>query len=258
MNLSSGAIHELLELKYRQYHTPDFIENDPVSIPHKFNTKEDIEIAAFFAATIAWGQRKTIVYNASRLMNMMNNEPYDFIMNSREKDLKKLDGFVHRTFNNSDCLYFVASLKNIYLHWGGLQNVFEKGYEKDQTIKSAIIYFREKFFELPYLKRTAKHISNVEQNSAAKRINMFLRWMVRYDEGLVDFGLWKGIPTAALHIPLDLHTGNTARKLRLLTRKQDDWKAVEELTGVLRKFDKQDPVKYDYALFGMGIYEGKI
>jgi uncharacterized protein (TIGR02757 family) len=245
----------LLEAKYLLYHNADFIANDPISIPHCFQLKEDIEISGFLAATIAWGQRKTIVSNANRLMKLMENKPYDFIMHAGDNDLKRLDGFVHRTFNSTDCLYFVSSLRNIYQNYSGLQGVFEKGYKDSLSIKDAISHFRTIFFEQPHLNRTCKHVSNVEANAAAKRINMYLRWMVRNDGKKVDFGLWNGIPTSALHIPLDVHTGNLARKLGLLSRKQDDWKSVDELTGTLRKFDINDPVKYDFALFGMGINE---
>jgi len=250
-----NGLHEILENRYLLYHHPNFINNDPISIPHIFRRKEDIEISGFLTAIISWGQRKTIVSNGNKLMQIMDNEPFAFIMNANEKELAKLGGFVHRTFNAIDCLYFIASLQNIYCNHGGLQSVFEKGYSFDNTIKSAIIYFRSVFFKLPYIARTQKHIANVTANSSAKRINMFLRWMVRDDNRLVDFGLWNGIPASALHIPLDVHSGNVARKLGLLTRKQDDWKAVEELTSELCFHDASDPVKYDYALFGMGIFE---
>jgi uncharacterized protein (TIGR02757 family) len=251
--VSFEMLQELLETKYLRYHSADFITNDPISIPHKFQHKEDIEIAGFLTATIAWGQRKTIVSNASRLMQLMDDDPFEFIINAGKLEMERFEGFVHRTFNSADCLYFMESLRNIYSERGGLQNVFEKGFQASNTIKGSISAFRSVFFELPHLNRTCKHVSNVDANAAAKRINMFLRWMVRPNDGGVDFGLWKGIPTSALQIPLDVHTGTISRKLGLLTRKQDDWKAVEELTAQLRKFDPNDPVKYDYALFGMGI-----
>jgi uncharacterized protein (TIGR02757 family) len=249
-----AELQELLEQKFNQYHNRDFILNDPISVPHQYEKKEDIEISGFLAATIAWGQRVTIIKNANRLMHLMDNNPYEFIMYAKDIELLNFEKFVHRTFNPVDCLYFIESLRNIYQNHGGLQTVFEKGYNTDNSIKSSISGFRNVFFELPHLKRTGKHIANVNANASAKRINMYLRWMVRNDHRLVDFGIWDGIPPSALHIPLDVHSGNVARKLGLLVRKQDDWKAVEELTSVLRIFDPLDPVKYDYALFGMGIY----
>ena len=185
----------------------------------------------------------------------MDNSPYDFILNHTENDLNRLKKFKHRTFNGEDCVFFVKSLKNIYTHHNGLQNVFETAYNKNKNIKDSIIYFRKIFLELKHEKRVEKHIANVEKKSAAKRINMFLRWMIRKDKFNVDFGLWKNIPTSALMIPLDVHTANVSRKLNLLERKQNDWIAVEELTLNLKKFDKTDPVKYDFALFGLGAFE---
>jgi uncharacterized protein (TIGR02757 family) len=256
MDYTFEELQHLLESKYQQFHSVGFIDSDPVSIPHRYSRKEDIEIAGFLAATIAWGQRKTIITNSLRLMNFMDNCPYEFITKAPESDFSRVENFVHRTFNSTDCIYFIHSLRNIYARHNGLQNVFEKGYSINNSIKSAIVNFRKVFFELPFLQRTTKHVANPEANSSAKRLNMFLRWMVRSDGNKVDFGLWNGIPTSALFMPLDVHTGNVSRKLGLLSRKQDDWKAVEELTITLRKFDSNDPVKYDYALFGMGVFEG--
>lgn len=255
MDLSHNELYELLESKFQRYHSFGFIESDPVSIPHRFSRKEDIEISGFMAATIAWGQRKSIITNSLRLMELMENAPFEFISSASEKEFVRFEKFVHRTFNGSDCIYFIHSLRNIYKRHNGLQTVFESGYQHNQTIKSAIDHFRNTFFELPYLPRTTKHVANPNANSSAKRLNMYLRWMVRTNS-TVDFGLWKDLPAAALHIPLDVHTGNISRQLGLLTRKQDDWKAVEELTSILRQFDPTDPVKYDYALFGMGVFEG--
>lgn len=253
--LEKHKIKLLLEQKYRQYCTIDFIKDDPVSIPHLFTNKEDIEIAAFLSATIAWGYRPNILKCAQRLMKLMNNVPYDFVMHAGNKNLKPLQKFVHRTFNFDDLLFFIAALKNIYSNHGGLEKVFTKGYQRNQSIKESIIYFRKIFFETEHFKRSEKHISDPERNSAAKRINLFLRWMVRNDNNGVDFGIWKKINPSHLMCPLDLHAGNTARKLGLLQRKQNDWKAVEELINNLKKLDAEDPVKYDFALFGLGIFE---
>lgn len=248
-------LKSFLDEKYFLYNNPQFIESDPISIPHRFKLKEDVEISGFLAATIAWGQRRTIITNALRLMHLMDNEPYRFIREASEHEFEKLNGFVHRTFNSDDCLFFIYSLRNIYRNYNGLQGVFENFFAETGNIKSSIAGFRSVFMETPHLSRNLKHLANVDANSSAKRINMFLRWMVRKDDKGVDFGLWTGIPQSALYIPLDLHTGNTARKLGLLSRKQNDWKAVEELTSVLRKFDPTDPVKYDFALFGLGVFE---
>ena len=228
--------------------------SDPIQVPHRFSQKENIEIAAFLTATIAWGNRQSIINNALKLMNWMDNQPYDFILNASPVEKEKLQGFVHRTFNGRDCLFFVESLKNIYKNYGGLQHVFEEGFQKNNTVKSALSHFHKRFFEIGG-ERTRKHVSNVDKGASAKRLNMFLRWMVRKDNTGVDFGLWNGIPTSALMLPLDVHTGNVARKLGLLQRKQNDWKAVEEVTANLRLFDSSDPIKYDFALFGLGAFE---
>jgi len=244
-----------LEKKYRQYDQLDFIKTDPVSIPHRFTKKEDIEIAAFLSSTIAWGYRPNIIKSAEKLVMLLNNFPFDFVMNVKEKELKLLKTFVHRTFNGDDLIFFILSLKNIYKNHNGLQEVFFNGYKKNQLIKDSITHFRKIFFEYEHLQRTEKHISNPENNSACKRINLFLRWMIRNDKKGVDFGIWKNFSPSALFCPLDLHSGNVSRKLGLLTRKQNDWKAVEELTANLRKFDPADPVKYDLALFGLGVFE---
>jgi uncharacterized protein (TIGR02757 family) len=184
----------------------------------------------------------------------MDNRPFEFVLNASEQEISYLKKFVHRTFNGEDCMYFVRSLKNIYKNHGGLEEIFESGFRKENSVKSALAYFYRVFFEFPG-ERTRKHIANVERGASAKRLNMFLRWLIRNDNCGVDFGLWKGIPASELMLPLDLHTGNVARKLTLLKRKQNDWKAVQEVTQTLRKFDPKDPVKYDFALFGLGIFE---
>ncbi len=247
-------IKVFLDEKAIKYNQPFFIETDPIQVPKNFSGKENIEIAAFLTATIAWGNRQSIIKNATKLMSLMENEPHDFVLNSSTSDLKILEKFVHRTFNGSDCMYFVCSLKNIYQNHGGLQSVFEKGYLKENEVKSALSEFHNVFFEIAG-ERSRKHISNVAKGASAKRLNMFLRWMVRKDKTGVDFGLWKGIPQSELLLPLDIHTGNVARKLGLLQRKSNDWKAVEEVTQVLRGFDSADPIKYDFALFGLGAFE---
>lgn len=249
-----AELKEFLDEKTEKYNRPAFIESDPVQVPRQFSRKENIEIAAFFTATISWGNRPAIIKNALRLMEWMDNSPYDFIMKSPANGFNVLNPFVHRTFNGGDCIYFARSLKNIYSNHGGLQQVFETGFQQEGSVKSALEYFHSVFFELVG-ERTRKHVANVQRGASAKRLNMFLRWMVRNDHRGVDFGLWEGIPQSALMLPLDVHTGNVARKLGLLNRKQNDWKAVEEVTATLRKFDPADPVKYDFALFGLGIFE---
>ena len=248
-------IKEFLDEKVLQYNSISFISSDPVQIPHSFSKKEDIEIAGFLTATIAWGQRKSIILNAQRLMSMMPGGPHEFLINASDDDLKTFIIFVHRTFNGFDCIFFLKSLRNIYQNFGGLGSVFEESYLRNKDVYSTLAEFRELFLSLPESGRTSRHVSNVNKGSAAKRLNMFLRWMIRKDNHGVDFGLWEKIPMSALYIPLDLHSGNSARKLGLLKRKQNDWKAVEELTGILREFDSEDPVKYDYALFGLGVFE---
>jgi uncharacterized protein (TIGR02757 family) len=250
------GIQALLEEKTILYNQPDFIPSDPISIPHHFTRREDIEISGFLVATIAWGQRTTIVKNGFRMMNFMDNAPYDFIMNAGLADLKRIETFVHRTFNGVDALFFIESLKSIYQNHGGLEQVFLAGLSKgDNNVYHSIIHFRKIFLETPHLSRSQKHIADPASGSTAKRINMYLRWMIRKDNNGVDFGLWNSISPALLCCPLDVHVGNVARKTGLLLRKQNDWKAVEELTSNLRMFDKNDPVKYDFALFGMGVFE---
>lgn len=246
-------IKAFLEKKVRQYNTVDFITHDPVAVPHAFTRNEDIEIAGLLTATLAWGNRKAILKSARQLMAWMDNQPYDFILHASKKELEPLKRFVYRTFNGTDALFFLDALKHIYTKHGGLEAVFTHGYQQDLTVKSALQYFRQVLFDAAHQKRTEKHVANPNKGSSAKRLNMYLRWMVRQDENGVDFGLWKHIPASALMIPLDVHSGTQARNLGLLLRQQNDWKAVEELTETLRKFDSNDPVKYDFALFGMGV-----
>ena len=247
-------LKSFLDEKYAQYNQPFFIETDPIQIPKLFAEKEDIEIAAFLTATIAWGNRISIIKNAEKLMRMMGEQPSGFVRNATQTEIETLQKFVHRTFNGTDCIYFIRSLKHIYQNRGGLQTLFEAGFKRQNTAYSAIENFFQVFFELPG-ERTRRHVPDVAKGSAAKRLNMFLRWMVRTDNSRIDFGLWKGIPSSALMLPLDVHTGNVARKLGLLTRNSNDWKAVEEVTSALRVFDPADPVKYDFALFGLGAFE---
>lgn len=252
--MNKVVLKEFLDAKVVQYNNPKFLESDPLQIPHKFSKKEDIEISAFLTATIAWGNRKSIINNAKKMMGLLDHSPYDFILNHEETDLERLSGFVHRTFNEDDLAYFIKSLKNIYAKQGGLEAAFCK----EATAKSmqpAISNFKKIFFELPHQTRTTKHVSDPLKGSAAKRINMFLRWMVRDNSTGVDFGIWKSLSPAQLSCPLDVHSGNVARKLKLLRRKQNDAKALAELDANLRKLDPKDPVKYDFALFGLGVFE---
>lgn len=252
--LKHEDLKKFLDKKVEEFNRPNFIQTDPIQVPKQFSEKEDIEIAGFLTATISWGNRPAIIKNANRLMTLLENQPHDFILNASEKEINRLERFVHRTFNGNDCIYFVHSLRNIYKNHGGLQIVFESGFQHDKTIKSALANFYKIFFELEG-ERTRKHISNVSKGASAKRLNMYLRWLVRKDKNGVDFGLWNGIPTSELMLPLDVHTGNVGRKLGLLHRKSNDWKSVAEITASLRKFDWEDPVKYDFALFGLGVFE---
>lgn len=249
--MTQEQLLEFLEEKVELYNTPNFIESDPIQVPHLYTQKEDIEIAGFLAATIAWGNRKMIVKNAHRMMELMGNSPYDFVMSHTDEDLERLTDFIHRTFNSQDFIGFVKGLNNLYTKYESLENVFNR-YD---DLQLSIHHFKQDFFDGTHLKRTEKHISDPLKGSAAKRINMFLRWMVRNDKQ-VDFGIWKSISPAQLSCPLDVHSGNVARKLGLLSRKQNDAKALAELNRSLIAFDPNDPVKYDFALFGLGVFEG--
>lgn len=253
--LNKSELKEFLDTKVNLYNHPKFIESDPIQVPHLFSKKEDIEIAGFLTATIAWGNRKSIINNAHRLMQLLDNSPFDFMTNHKDSDLEKLQSFVHRTFNGDDLIQFVHSLKYIYQKHDGLEAVFSK-HAKSDSLQTSIHEFKKVFFQTPHLPRTKKHVSDPLKNSAAKRINMFLRWMVREDNNGVDFGIWKSLSPSQLSCPLDVHSGNVARKLGLLKRKQNDAKALSELDKNLRKIDPNDPVKYDFALFGLGVFEG--
>lgn len=252
--MTQSDLKEFLDEKVALYNTTNFIETDPIQIPHLFTQKEDIEIAGFLAATIAWGNRAMIIRNSKKMMELMGNSPFDFVMAHSDADLNRLNDFVHRTFNGTDFKTFIQALNNIYQNHGGMESVFSAHLQAD-NLQPAINAFKNTFFEIPHLPRTQKHVGDPLKGSSAKRINMFLRWMVRSDKSGVDFGLWKSIPSAALSCPLDVHSGNVARKLGILNRTRNDAKAVIELDLYLRELDSFDPVKYDFALFGLGAFE---
>lgn len=249
--MTPNELFDFLEEKVDLYNHPNFIESDPIQIPHQFSLKQDVEISGFLAASIAWGNRKMIIRNAQKMMELMGGTPYDFVMNHTDNDLERLQNFVHRTFNSDDFVGFVKGLKNVYLQYDSLENIFNR----HEDLQLSIHHFKNDFFDGTHLPRTEKHISDPLKGSAAKRINMFLRWMVRNDQR-VDFGIWESISPAQLSCPLDIHSGNVARKLGLLIRKKNDAKALQELDLNLRKLDPNDPVKYDFALFGLGVFEG--
>lgn len=253
------ALKDFLDVKVEQYNTPNFIANDPICIPHRFSKKQDIEIAAFFAAILAWGQRKTIINKCTDLFNRMDNDPYNFMLGHSDDDLRGLLGFKHRTFNDTDLLYFVAFFKYHYTTSDSLETGFlpdDFNSHTNFTAEHALNHFRTYFFSLPDSpRRTVKHISSPLQKSTCKRLNMFLRWMVRSDNKGVDFGVWNSILPSDLICPCDVHVDRVARRLNMISRKQTDWRTALELTEELRKFDPSDPVKYDFALFGLGVEE---
>ncbi|MDD3108698.1 MAG: TIGR02757 family protein [Alistipes sp.] len=252
--MSDEELHAFLEELYDRYDTLDFIADDPISIPHAFERREDREISGFFAATLAWGNRPMIVRNAQRLMARMDHAPYAFTLEASFEELRQLSTFVHRTFNGTDCIDFVQGLRSICREYGSLGGFFETHYTACQDMRGVLSRFVSRFREAEHHPHCEKHLSSIDRGGAYKRLNMYLRWMVRQDQRGVDFGLWRAIPASALYLPLDLHTGNTARALGLLSRRQNDWKAVEQVTAALRRFDPEDPVRYDYALFGAGIH----
>jgi uncharacterized protein (TIGR02757 family) len=254
-NNTSNDLKDFLDSRVERYNQLSFIENDPISIPHMFSSEDNIAISGFLTAIISWGQRKQIIKNATQLMALLDNDPYGFIQSCGKKDLARFSHYYYRTFNNQDCIYFIKRLHDLYASGENLQILFEGQFRKTSSIKDTITGFRELFFRDIDPQRTGKHLSNPSKGSSAKRLNMFLRWMVRQDDKGVDFGIWKAIPMSELRIPLDIHAGNVARKFGLLKRTINDWNAVEELTGVLRQFDDEDPVKYDFALFGLGVNE---
>jgi len=254
LKLNKTELKEFLDEKVDKYNTIDFIGSDPISVPHRYTKKEDIEIAGLLAATIAWGNRKMIVKNGHRMLDLIGESPYDFVMSHKKFQLERFEGYVHRTFNEIDLVYFITALKHIYKNKGGLENVFNAQLTEN-SLQPSIHYFKQVFFEIKHPVRTTKHISDPFKGSAAKKINMYLRWLVRKDNKGVDFGIWNTLKPAQLSCPLDVHSGNVARKLGLLSRTQNDAKAVEELDANLRLLDSADPVKYDFALFGLGIFE---
>lgn len=254
MILRKSELKEFLDEKVELYNRPAFIELDPISIPHRYTDKGDIEIAGFLAATIAWGNRKMILKSSARMMEILEDSPYEFIVNSSDCELDQAVRFVHRTFNLVDLAYFLKALRHIYRDRGGLETIFET-HKTSGSLQPAIHELHKIFFELPHEKRTERHVSDPFKGSAAKKINMYLRWMIRKDNKGVDFGLWDSISPSILSCPLDIHSGNIARKLGILKRKQNDAKAVAELDNALRGFDPEDPVKYDFALFGLGAIE---
>ena len=246
-------LRELLETLYDRYNRTEFIAPDPISVPHRFEGREDREIAGFLSATIAWGNRRAIVGNACRMMSYMDNAPADFVKNASEEELRKLTVCVHRTFNGEDLIAYVRALRSLFRRYGSLGEFFEGRYAATGSIPSVLSDFRREFFAEPHPIRSEKHLSSIDKGSACKRLNMFLRWMVRRDDRGVDFGLWRSIPMSALYLPLDLHSGDVARALGLLARRQNDWRAVEEITAVHRTCDPEDPVRYDFAQFGAGM-----
>lgn len=246
-------MRELLERLHDRYNNEEFIEADPISVPHSFLNPVDREVAGFLAATIAWGNRRAIVKSAHRMMRYMDNAPEDFVRNATEGDMEYLRSYVHRTFNGVDFQDFVRGLRHILTEWGSVGNYFETRYEEHGDLRPVLSDFRRDFFSVEHDSHSEKHLSSIDKGAACKRLCMYLRWFVRRDDRGVDFGLWQRIPMSALYMPLDIHTGRMGRNLGLLSRKQSDWKAVEELTASLRELCADDPVRYDYSLFGLGI-----
>ncbi|HMM12905.1 MAG TPA: TIGR02757 family protein [Bacteroidales bacterium] len=246
----------LLDTWYDRYNRPEFIVHDPISIPHMFKRKEDIEISGLFTAILSWGQRKSILSKSEQLMKMMDMQPFDFVLHAGKDELKRLNSFVYRTFNATDCLTLVWGLRQIYSNPGGMESIVSDGFAINGAF-GAIEKLRNALLSVPHEKRTRKHLPSPEKGSAAKRINMFFRWMIRHDSSGIDFGLWQQIPASLLVCPLDVHTGRVARNLGLLEVKNDNWNAALSLTNRLKAFDDKDPVKYDIALFCAGLYEMK-
>ncbi len=246
-------VKDLLDELYERYNNPEFVADDPISVPHRYERREDREIAGFLSATIAWGNRKAIVKSAHRMMDFMDDAPYDFTMNASQQELESVLSYVHRTFNGMDFRDFILAMRSICERYGSVGELFESRYAESESMADVFSFFRSEFFASPHQSRCEKHLSSIDRGAACKRLCMYVRWMVRNDNRGVDFGEWRRIPSSALYMPLDLHSGNVARMLGLLGRKQNDWRAVEELTAKLREFDVNDPVKYDFALFGAGI-----
>ena len=252
-NLSREELHELLEQLHDRYNRPEFIENDPISVPHSFTSRDDREVAGLLASTIAWGNRKAIVKSAHRMMQYMDNAPADFVRNASERELALLGSYVHRTFNGQDFQDFVRGVRGMFARFGGIGSFVEDRYEATGSMAQVLSDFRREFFACDHNPHSEKHLSSIDKGAACKRLNMYFRWFVRRDERGVDFGEWRRVPMSALYLPLDVHTGNMGRALGLLRRKQSDWKATEEITASLREFDAEDPTRYDFSLFGAGI-----
>lgn len=256
MKQNLTAIKALLDDRVSRYNQPDFIAHDPVLVPHRFTQQQDIEISGFFAAILAWGQRKTIISKTLKLMELMDNAPYDFILHHQEQDLKRFLGFKHRTFNDTDLLYLLYFFRQYYQQHASLETAFTGEHNHIKTQKERLEHFHKLVFSLEDApQRTRKHIATPARKSACKRLNMYLRWMVRCDKAGVDFGLWRAMPMSELVCPCDVHVERVARRLGLITRPGMNWQTAEELTAHLRAFDPTDPVKYDYALFGLGVEE---
>ena len=266
VGMNRRELRAFLDKKVEEYNRPSFIMDDPISVPRHYSKKQDIEIAAFFAAIFSWGNRTTIIRKSKELMELMDQAPHQFILQHEEKDLRKLLDFKHRTFTATDLLYFVAFFRHHYTRYDSLEEAFLRPWQTgpERLVEGALSAFRHYFFSLEAIgepgaflapPRTYKHISSPEKNSSCKRLNMFLRWMVRTDDKGVDFGIWERIPASQLICPLDLHVARVARRFGLLRRTQTDWQAAIELTGELSLLDPEDPVKYDFALFGLGVME---
>lgn len=251
--MDRSELKELLERLYDCYNRPEFIPDDPISVPHRYAERADREIAGFFAATIAWGNRRSIVHNGHRMMRLMDDAPADFVRHASERELRQLATYVHRTFNGGDLRDFVLALRGLEERFGGIGSFFETRYEATHDLRPVLADFRREFFAGEHAPRCEKHLSAIERGAACKRLCMYLRWMVRRDDRGVDFGAWTRIPMSALYLPLDLHVGAMGRALGLLTRRQNDWRAVEEISAALRTFDSEDPVRYDFSLFGAGV-----
>ena len=251
--METAQLKELLEHLHDKYNNTDFIPDDPISIPHSFSQRDDIEISGFLASAIAWGNRKAIVKSARRMVEYMDGRPYDFTLDASEVELAGLQSYVHRTFNGTDFATFIKCIRGMYSKYGGIGRFFETEYARTGDMRKVLSAFRREFFFGNDWPHCENHVSSIDKGAACKRLNMYIRWMVRRDNRGVDFGLWTGIPASALYLPLDVHSGNMGRALGLLTRKQSDWKAVEQITASLREFDAEDPVKYDFSLFGAGI-----
>ena len=251
--MSYEEMFELLESLHDKFNNESFIEADPISVPHSYADAGDIEISGLLASTIAWGNRKAIVQSSHRMMRYMDNSPKDFVLNASDAEIATLSSYVHRTFNGEDLQDFVRALRHIFNKWGSIGGFFESRYAEHQDLRRVFSEFRREFHSVEHNPHSEKHMSSIDKGAACKRLCMYLRWMVRRDDRGVDFGLWRGIPMSALYMPLDIHTSRMGRGLGLLERKQNDWKAVEELTASLREFNTEDPVRYDYSLFGVGI-----